>query len=182
MKKHFKALALIATLMTSLSASAMTIDFTEFATDSSAANLNNTITSKGFNFTAAPNTAFSLWGKTNSMNANPGGAAIANNIKGTLTQANGAAFSLYSIDFDDVASYPAGQTSSDPNIHIIKFTFHYIGGGTSEKQVTMDRIGGLQTFVLSEYNLLSVDWEGGNSVTGAWQFDNVKVNIDCATK
>lgn len=184
MKKHFNALALVATLMTSLSASAMTIDFTEFATDSSALNLTQTITSKGFTFVSAPNTKFSLWGKTNAWNANPGGAAIMNNFKATMTQASGAAFSLYSIDFDDAVSAPPGAASYSNSTQQIKFTLRYVGGGVSQKTVDMDRVGGLQTFVLAEYNLLSVDWEdaNGGGTYGAWQFDNVKVNVDCATK
>ncbi|HET8870384.1 MAG TPA: hypothetical protein VFM48_08060, partial [Aquabacterium sp.] len=97
----------------------------------------------------------------------------------TMTQATGAAFSLYSIDFDNSISQ-----NTDNSNQTLKLTFHYVGGGTSTKLLTLDRLAGLQTFVLSEYNLLSVDWvdASGNGSYGAWQFDNAKVNVDCPTQ
>lgn len=165
-----------------LAASAMTIDFTEFATDSASLNLGNSFTSKGFVFTEAPTSSvFMVWGKTNTWSADPGGAAIYGQYKQTMRQANGAAFSFYSIDMDDGIAVPKGHMDSYSDIHPIKFTFHYVGGGVSEKIVNLDKIGGLQTFVFGEDNLLSVDWEGTTNASPSiqQQFDNIKVNVNC---
>lgn len=184
MKTQFKALATITALLASLSASAMTIDFTELATDQTFINVANPFQSKGFTFSTT-HALFYAWGKTQAQNADQGGAAIIGHEKITMKQANGQAFSLYSIDMDDAGSSPKGTSTGNTTPHPIKFTFHYVGGTTSEKTVNLDTIGGLQTYVLSEYNLLSVDWEHTNNWAGptmGGQFDNIKVNIDCGTK
>ncbi|HET8694080.1 MAG TPA: hypothetical protein VFM33_05390 [Aquabacterium sp.] len=114
-----------------------------------------------------------------------GGAAIMGHEKITMKQANGQPFSFYSVDMDDAGSSPLGTPTGNTTAHPIKFTFHYIGGTTSEKTVYLDAIGGKQTFVFGEYNLLSVDWEHTNNWAGptmGGQFDNVKVNEDCGVK
>ena len=187
MKKH--ALALIASLGVSLSASAMTIDFTEFATDYISGpvqvqNIASPFQSKGFTF-ATTHQQFYVWSKTDTRNADQGGATMMGHETITMTQTSGAPFSLYSIDMDDSASSPKGTATGNTAPHPIKFTFYYVGGTTSEKTVYLDAIGGLQTFVFSEYNLLKVEWQHTSSYSGytiGSQFDNVKVNVDCGTK
>lgn len=186
MKKQ--ALALIASLAASLSASAMTIDFTEYATNYidglvQVKNIPSPFQSKGFSFSTT-HQQFYVYPKTASQNADPGGAAILGHEKITMTQVNGAAFSLYSIDMDDLASSPKGTSTGNTYPHPIKFTFNYVGGTSSQKTVYLDAIGGLQTFVFGEYNLLSVTWEHPYDPGPSFgsQFDNVKVNVDCGTK
>lgn len=182
MKTQIKALTAITALSASLSASAMTIDFNEMATNqTSIVNVANPFQSKGFTFSTT-HSLFYMFGKNDARNADKnGGTAILGHEKITMKQANGQAFSLFSIDMDDLSPYQQGVSTGNLYPHPIKFTFRYAGGTTSEKTVYLDAVGGMQTFLINEYNLLSVSWQhfSDNGPLSGSQFDNVKVNIDC---
>ena len=68
MKTQFKAPRDHHRLIGLLSASAMTIDFTELATDQTFINVANPFQSKGFTFSTT-HALFCAWGKTQAQNA-----------------------------------------------------------------------------------------------------------------
>ncbi|MDE2593973.1 MAG: hypothetical protein KGL57_07015 [Burkholderiales bacterium] len=180
MKKH--VFALIAPLAISLSASAMTIDFNELASDQFQ-DPYSPLSSKTFTFSTTQE-RFYIWPKNDSRNADLGGATVIGHLKMTMQQASGQVFNFQSIDMDDIYAAPKGQPTGNTSPHPIKFTFQYADGTKSEKTVYLDAIGGMQTFVFNEYNLRSVTWEHTqpyDTASRGSQFDNVNVSLMSCT-
>ena len=148
-------------------AQATVIDFTEVTASYSG----NSLDSKGFNFfndCANVSTCILHRGPTSPYNADPGGVTFAHNeahSTTTLTQINGNAFDLISIDFADFFNFLTSQT--------IQVTGLYEVGGTVVKLVNLSSIIGLETFNFNWQGITQASWR---EISGNWlQFDNVVV-------
>ena len=86
----------------------------------------------------------------------------------TLTSVDGSAFTLESIDVDEV-----GGAST------ITFIGTTSGGGTVTQTFTLDGVDGFQTLEFSEVftDLVSVSWDQGGTLLTTYQFDNIVLTI-----
>ncbi|PCJ31651.1 MAG: hypothetical protein COA93_10605 [Alphaproteobacteria bacterium] len=153
--------------MISFPAYAVVIDFEEINRSYSG----NSLDSKGFNFfNDCQNFALCILHRdpNSRYNADPGGVTFAQNspkATTTLTNINGNAFDLISIDFADYFNFRTPQ-----NILLIGT---YAIGGTISQTIALQTIFGLETFIFNWQGLTQVSWV---ETTGNWlQFDNVIV-------
>ncbi|GEM_PF-1547259 len=167
-KKYFTVImALFGLNMISLPANAVVIDFEEISQPYSG----NSLDSKGFNFfNDCQNQPLCILHRDpgSPYNADPGGVTFAHNAPKsttTLTNINGNAFDLISIDFADYFNFLTSQ-----NIQLIGT---YATGGTISQTIALQLIFGLETFTFNWLGLTQVSWV---ETTGNWlQFDNVIV-------
>lgn len=167
-RKYFTIiLALFGLNMISFPAYAVVIDFEEISQPYSG----NSLDSKGFNFfNDCQNQALCILHRDpySPYNADPGGVTFTQNAPKattTLTNINGNAFDLISIDFADYFNILTSQ-----NIQLIGT---YATGGTVSQVIALQLIFGLETFVFNWQGLTQVSWV---EITGNWlQFDNVIV-------
>jgi hypothetical protein len=152
-------------------AQAVTIDFESLAHDDFF-RFHNPLTIDGFFFSnpGAGNggpEALASWGRTQSFNADPGGATLFQNFPGTTTSVSkvgGGTFALTSIDLADV--YNNGNGGN------IRFDF-FSALGNSTVTVTIDNLPGLETFFFNKTDLTSFDITA-LTTEGPWlQMDNV---------
>ena len=169
----FKSIALVAsTLVLSTNAMAVTINIDFEEIDNSAANVfsGNSLDTQGFNLTNDNSSSDAIlhWSSTNIRNADAGGVTFSHNYAGsttTLTQLNGEAFDLFTIDFADI-----NNSGTIQNITIDAVT---VTGTLFSNTITLDMLSGLETFDFNWYNLASASW---TETTGAFlQLDNIAV-------
>ncbi len=167
-KKYFTVIiALFGLNMINIPANAVVIDFEEISQPYSG----NSLDSKGFNFfNDCQNQALCILHRDpySPYNADPGGVTFAQNSPKsttTLTNIDGFAFDLISIDFADYFNFLTSQ-----NIQLIGT---YAMGGTVSQIISLQAIFGLETFTFNWLGLSQVSWV---EITGNWlQFDNVVV-------
>ena len=166
----FRSLALAALLTAAL---------TKFPGDGSTS-MYGSGSSKGYTL-PAPYPYLSSWTPTTNNNAVNRGANYTGSVAlfadygrtTTLSQTNGAAFNLVSMDLANLA--PQSYVVSDNRP--ITFTGTLLVGGTVTQSYAIPRDDALHTMTFSGFSgLRSVSWDQSNYSNGEFQFDNILVN------
>ena len=158
------------TLAATTSLNAAIIDFEEID-NTSKVTTGPSLDTQGFNlFNSSAGIGSILhWESSSPYNADPSGVTFSHNYSSTtttLTQLNGGAFNLFSIDFGDVFNSGVSQ-----NISINAVTN---SGSLLSTVVSTDSIIGLETFNLNWSNVLSASW---TETSGSYlQLDNISVS------
>ncbi|MDZ4370368.1 MAG: PEPxxWA-CTERM sorting domain-containing protein [Phenylobacterium sp.] len=167
MRKMILAAAAVAALSGAPLAAhgATTIDFDEHASTTLNRGIGTTFESGGLRFDYSGPSQFWIYGTTNTLNADPGGATVraADGGVTTVSKADGGVFDLLSIDLADQANNGFAAA--------VQFTFYY-ADDTLGEIVTLDNLRGLQTLNLDRRNLVSFSFRGVGSPSTP-QFDNL---------
>lgn len=174
------SVAAAATLTTAGAAAAatQTLTFDEFATDEALAFM-GTFSSGGYTFASSidASDAFGVWGRNSPNNTDPGGAAIAtlwSHTRVTVSRADGALFSLKSIDLSGIF----GDNAGGPLIQIEFFGPEILV--PTWKIVQLPETDGAHTFTFDRDGLTSFVIIPFNTFYGVMQFDNVVVDAGAA--
>ena len=160
-------------LSTNATAAMINIDFEEIDNSLGDVVSGPSLETQGFKLTndaIVPSEAILHWAVGDVRNADSDGVTFSHNFvpsTTTLTQLNGDAFDLFSIDFSDIFNTGASQSIG---IDAVTAT-----GALFSDTVTLDGLVGLETFAFNWGSLASVSWTNVDP-SQALQLDNISVS------
>ena len=153
---------------------AQTVDFNELHSSKTYL-VGSPLTSGDYRFTTTPGHRFLIWGPDYPLfDADPNGAALGLQDNGavvSVAKAGGGAFSLESLDMDDI--YNGGYSMYGNYGGDVQFRFNLAGGGSVTQKVTIDGAPGWERFNFGAMSLSSFTMTSVSTRFGLFQVDNM---------
>jgi len=153
---------------------AQTVDFNELHSSKTYL-VGSPLTSGDYRFTTTPGHRFLIWGPDYPLfDADPNGAALGLQDNGavvSVAKAGGGAFSLESLDMDDI--YNGGYSMYGNYGGDVQFTFNLASGGSVIQSVTIDGAAGWETFNFGGIAMSSFTITSVSTRFGLFQLDNM---------